>query len=276
MSPDCPDLHARLRDGDALDEALREHARTCPACGELLAGELGPALAGLEAEADPEVDASFAALESELDATPGVLERLRQASTGARLVMLLGAILALAGLILATWRRVDLAVYPLPRLLASAGMLVAACLACLDLVLRPLHRKPVPAPWAAILGGMALVCAALVAASPAAHGDHPDSLLGVGADFWPRAAACFGFGLVAALVLLAGVWAIERSGLRRRRPAALALLAAAAFANLLLLLHCPLVAPAHKLAGHASLFLPALLAVGLGAALRRRRAPLQV
>ncbi|PRQ07393.1 DUF1109 family protein [Enhygromyxa salina] len=207
-----------------------------------------------------ELGAMFEALEAQLEAPVGLAEGLRQRSTWARSAALLGVALAMVTVISLGLRRVDLALHPLPRLLGTLAALAAAVLAAGLVVLRPVHRRRLSGWWVALVAGAAVLAPAIVSSLPAAHADHPASVIGVGADLVPRALGCFAFGLGFALTAVAAAYLLERSALRRRGPAVLALLGAGALGNLVLVLHCPIVAPIHQWAGHATVSLVLLVA----------------
>lgn len=278
MDVDCKHVHARLRAGEALDGPLRVHAEACPACSELIAGDAALARAlidgdereGAEAsEAAPELDSLFMALEGEVAEARGPVEGLRQLSSALRVAALALVIVAGAGFVALASPRVDLPVHPLARLLFAAGSLGMGLVLALGVVLHPLQRRRLPRAVPLIAAITAVAAPLLVAALPSAHHAHPESLLGVGDDLVPRAVGCFIYGLGWSLLPLAVLWLLDRSGLRRPGQLALALLAGAAFGNLVLVLHCPLVSPVHKLAGHAPVAVAAVLVAALAWLLRR-------
>lgn len=118
--------------------------------------------------------------------------------------------------------------------------------------MRPLHRPSFTTRALAAITALALATPTALCSLPAAHHDHPISLLGAGEHFVVYALGCFVFGLVLAIVPIGAAYLLDRGALRRRSDLLLAFLGAGAVSNLLLVLHCPFVAPAHKLAGHAS------------------------
>jgi hypothetical protein len=177
---------------------------------------------------------------------------------GAGLVVL--ALTALAvGLAM---RRSDFAAYPAPLMAVSLALLAAFALLSTRVFLWPLHARE-PSRLAA--GGWLLLglgFPVLLAMLPEAHGlvhEHPESFEGRGADFWPRAAGCLVFGMATSLPLLALLLLADRR--ERRSAARLAFAAAAAglAGNLMLLLHCPLVAREHLLVGHVGVGFVVLL-----------------
>ena len=80
-------------------------------------------------------------------------------------------------------------------------------------------------------------------------------------ELFPRAIACLVTGLILGLPALVGVDLVQRRRGRFGLPVALAVVLAGAVGGLGIFLHCPLVAPAHLLLGHAM-----VLAVYLGLA----------
>lgn len=270
---DCKDVHQRIVEGGPLDDApVRGHVDTCPACAELVAqgAALGfalasePAPAASDVDSDSPLDAIERATLARVEAKPGFAERVRELSTpGRSTVLALGALLGVA-FVLAAARRVDLAVFPIPRLILEVGVLTTLMLWGGALLLRPLHRPPVRdwvrdlLPWAAVLAPFVL------AALPAAHEAHPASLEGAGPDLVKRALACFLYGSAFSIPIAALAWLTDRSAFRGHGAVTIALVGAAAVGNLILVLHCPLTAPAHRMAGHATIsvvFFVAALAV---------------
>jgi hypothetical protein len=267
---ECRQVHAAIRGQGTLAGALQEHARACPACAELLgSGGLGTTLAQAEHETlegarAPDFDAMFSRVEQQLVRPVGV-ERIRQASTRTRSIALLGIAATIVTLASMTLSRVDLAIHPLPHLLGSVAALVAAALAAGAVVLRPIHRRPLPGWLLGVLAGFAVITPGVIASMPTVQGNHPAIELGTGEHLLGAALRCFATGMAFALLLVGAAWLVERSGLRRRAATVLALVGAAALGNLVLVLHCPLVATAHKLLGHASIS-AVLLAVAGGLA----------
>jgi hypothetical protein len=271
---ECRHVHERIRARGPLEGELQEHARACPACAELLGHDaaLGDSLVEAEArlaeatiaDADPMLD-QFDQLEQALARPPSMIERVRQTSTRTRSLALAGmatAILALAGVTL-SW--IDFDRHPLPHLLGSIAALVAAALAGGAVVLRPIHRRPLPGWLLGVLAGFAVLTPGVIASMPTVPPDHPSAQLGIGEQLLGAALGCFMIGMGFALLLVGAAWMVERSGLRRRAAMVLGLVGAAALGNLVLVLHCPIVAPAHKLLGHASISV-VLLAAAVGVA----------
>lgn len=213
-------------------------------------------------------------LRTRLEKERGWRGRLRSLPTPLRLLAGL-LVLALTALAIGVFRRrSDFAAYPAPLLVVNLVLLATLTLLSIRVFLWPLHRRE---PRALATGGwllLALGLPVLLALLPEAHGlvhEHPESFGGRGADFWPRAAACLVFGMAMSLPLLAVLLLADRRDRRRTGRLALAAGAAGLAGNVVLLLHCPLVARGHLLAGHASVGFAFLLLFGCAAWVRARR-----
>ena len=233
--------------------------------------QLAAVLDALPAPEADDLDELLSALEQQLDAPAGPAERLRQLSTPLRagLLTLVGA--ATFGLVFATLPRVDLEFVPLPRLLASLGLLFALVAAAGAWVVRPLHRRPLPHSMSLGVLGLLVVAPLVISLLPAAHHAMHESLLGVGEDLIPRALRCFGFGSGLAAVSVTAAWLLARQALRRSTSVVLAFVGAAGLANAILLIHCPLVDPVHKLSGHATISVFALVVAVVLTVVQRKR-----
>lgn len=249
------------------------HLDSCQECAELVAGgaRVGLELGKLtEAETDrvPEQssDARWAELARRVNEEVGPAAWLRSRSTPVRLALALGVPVLAATVYWATKRRADWDVYPHSRMLLEIGVLVLAVALVARAELRPLQyaARPVARGGTAVAAFLAPIAIALFAP---AHTAHAASLEGAGADFWPRALACLGFGLSIGLPALVVVRLLERNP---EGPRVLVLLACGLgglAGNLTLHLHCPITHLTHLLVGHATVglvLLPLLL-------LRRRR-----
>lgn len=219
---------------------------------------------GREPGRPPDLDALFAGLSGELQRERGLRAWLRARSTGVRVGLVVLCVLLLAAVVVVGWRRPDYAVYPPARMAISLALVAAWIALTLRLALRPLHRAP-PAPWiapVAIAGAVVGVLA--LSLLPAAHVDHPASLQAPGtAALLRRALPCLATGLAVAAGCYALVRALDRGGTAH---ALLAAACASLVAYMTLKLHCPITAPSHLLAGHAS---AALLGLGLALLFRR-------
>jgi hypothetical protein len=214
---------------------------------------------------EPDLNPVFAALEEDIASERGVRAWLCSRPTWQRVGLAALVAIAIPLLVLATWARVDLPVFPRSRLAIELAILIIAALPALWLALRPLHLPMLPQWTGVAVIATAVAAAALVASLPPAHALHPASMRGVGDELVARALACFIFGSIFALPMFLALFVLDRSpGL-----ATTALVLAGLVGNISLELHCPIVSPAHLLAGHFTVPLAfALLAVVL---LVRRR-----
>ena len=271
---DCPKTRDALARGELPSSPdVATHLDACPTCAELVAGE---ARVGLElgklsvGDADGSsglsTDAVWAELACRVEEEAGPAAWLRSRSTPVRTVLALVVPGLSATVYWMTKRRADWDVYPRYRMLVEIGVLVLAVWLVARAELRPLQRaaRPITRATAALIAFALPVAIALVAP---AHAAHSASLQGTGADFWPRALACLGFGLSIGLPALIVVRLLDRNP---QGPRVLMLLACGLgglAGNLTLHMHCPITHLSHLLVGHASIglvLLPVLL-------LRRRR-----
>jgi hypothetical protein len=170
-------------------------------------------------------------------------------------------------------RRADLAVYPSELFLLA--MAAAGAVIGLGVVVElwPLHRRPLRPLLGRASVALALLVPFVLAMGPV-HTAHPASLEGTGADFIPRAGACFLYGSVFGAPFVALLWALDRSAQARPATALLAALLAGVAANLALLVHCAITAPAHLALGHATVGAALALAYAtIRVARNRLRAP---
>jgi hypothetical protein len=219
-----------------------------------------------------ECDALWTRTRDALGRERGLRARLRSTRTPVRIGIVLVTTALVLGLIAAARVRPDLDAVP-PRLFAAGlAVLAAGLLASAVLLLRPLYRHPLRTGALGTVAWIAFVLpAVLVVAAPLhqAVGAHPESFEGTGADFWPRALACFLFGCALGLPVLLVLLLVER---RANLGWSRILLLAAAMGlvgNLVLTLHCPLVSAGHLLAGHATVPLGALAILAAGRLVRR-------
>ena len=225
------------------------HAETCEACAVLLEaeGELASALDGYQ----PELPAGAAdAVLAAVAADTGLRATLRRAPTSVQVMWAVVLLLTAVGGVALQGIRPDIGSYPALRMGGVLVVLVASTAAALAVTLRPLHRPPLQP--LAITGAAvaALGMPILLAVVPEAVTGHMASM-SKGA-FWSTAAGCFLMGTGAGVLLFVLLRAMDR---RSRTPAALIVLSAALIGlagNVALQLHCPLTAPMHLLAGHAS------------------------
>lgn len=205
----------------------------------------------------------------------GVRAWLRSRPTRARIAAALAAtaLVGLAVLLLAPRTDFDAlpaAVYGL-GLAATLGALLTVVVA----FLHPLQRRPPGRGRIVLAACVALALPALLVLGAPLHDAvdaHPESFDGQGADLVPCALRCFAFGLLLGAVVLVLLRLLDRRDALSWPRLLLLAGATGLVGNLALALHCPLVAPAHLLAGHATVPLGALLALA-PAALGRRQGP---
>lgn len=266
---DCADVHAAIASGRALSSAEAAHVEGCAACRVLVqdGGALGRALARAEDDEGPGRDALWSRVQGDLQAEQGMVARMRAWPTSVRvgLAAIVAAIVPALSLVLQP--RPDLAVYPPARLLLDVLLFAIPAALALWISLRPLHRRALPS-WSSVaaVGAAALAMLVLVLL-PEAHRDHVASLQGRGEDFGALARACFVMGVACGIPALVWLRLSSRDAGRRAITGALAATAALA-GGLAVFLHCPIVAPSHLLAGHATVLVPYLL---LAWATARRR-----
>ncbi len=268
MAVECQQVHDALRRRDGADDpALAEHVAECPACEALWAG--GPTLAeALDAEPSPvPLDALLQQVEQALARERGARAWLRSRPTWLRaLLAAVGAGAVPLGVWLA-WGRVDAAVYPTTRWWIDLAVLVVPIAVALGVVMRPLHRSRWPRWVEPVVVLLAMVAVLVGPAMVPAHHDHAASIVGGGADLWPRAAVCLVMGTVLGLPMVAWMVMLLRTG-GPTRPVPLAAVAAGLVGVLAIFMHCPIVSAGHLLCGHATILLPF---VGLALLGRRAR-----
>lgn len=249
--------------------------RECPGCAELVADE---GLLGLElgragsGGAELDIGALLQRVEGEIARERGTIAWLRSRPTPLRVMLgVAGAALVALGVVLLR-HRVDLAVYPLGRLVAAVGAYALLAGVAVRSALRPLQQHALPRLFHRTVIAAAVLVPFAVAASPAAHFVHPASLAGAGDDLLPRAVQCFLFGGAVALPALGLLFALDR-GAHHAWSTALASAAAAGLIGILALeLHCPITHPIHLVAGHATVGAALLPAYSLVTWVRHRSA----
>ncbi len=222
---------------------------------------------------DDELRAILPDLEAAIRADDRGWRRARSWPTNVRRAAAMALLLALDAVILFGSPRTDLEVLPVVRTLAViAGVLVCAALAA-ALFLRPLDRRPVRrSTFGSAVAALTILPLAL-ALLPAAHHDlgaHPESFVGAGADFWPRAIGCLLFGSLVGAPVAAGLLLVDRRP--RTGPGRLMLAAGfgGAAGSLGLLLHCPLEVVTHRVTGHGAIAVAVALLLALALRLIRR------
>lgn len=205
----------------------------------------------------PNVGADWGALQAALEGERGV-GALRSLSTPVRLtIAVVMVVLIIVGVLVAT-PRVDLGVIPVGRLIADLILLGGPLVLLVATFMHPLHRPPL----GRVLRGVVIALAVFVVLAsvllPPAHLAHPASLEGLGDDYVKRAFSCFAFGVVVGLPMVFAVRLLGRSGRGAGRfvPTVLVAAIAVLVGCLGLYLHCPITAPRHLVAGHATVWLP--------------------
>ena len=266
----CDRVQAQLRAGADLDVAGEAHLDGCVEC--MAVAVQGEGLApGAHAVELPGFDGLLADVEAAVAAERGPLAWLRGLPSAARLALGLAAALGVPLAVGALTLRADFGVYPRARFALIGVTLAVAVAAAIRVALRPLHRAPLAHAWVTALTLASIAALALIASLPSAHQLHAASLAGVGADFARRALACLAFGAAVGVPVAFAARALGRGGPTWLGSPLMAPLAGAVAGNLALHLHCPLVAPAHLLAGHFTVLAPFALAVAV-VAVRWRRA----
>ena len=268
-------LHGAMPSGAAVDE----HVASCPGCAALLekGGAIGHTLARASApdgkpDGPASLDELFHAVESDLARERGLVAWMRSRPTPARIALGLALPLTMVLLHLALSRRADFFVYPIGRMLAELGLYSALAWAAARQLLRPVHLRSGQLVALGLAAAALLVPVALALGAPA-HEAHAASFAGVGADFWPRAFACFRFGAMLSIpVMVVLTWADRLEG-RRAAFAALAAGMGGLVGNVVLHVHCPLTGLGHLLMGHATIgfaLVPVILVITWW---RRQRRP---
>lgn len=215
---------------------------------------------------------------------PGIEEAIRADARGwralrawptGRRIAAAAALLSLLNLLVVLGSpRTDLDALPVGRLIAAVAALLVSGLAAAVLFLRPLQRRaldPRATGAAALLLTILPLAFALVSPGHDELAAHPESFVGVGADFVPRALACLLFGTLVGAPVAGFLLVVDRQPQASAGRLLLAAGAGGAAGTLGLLLHCPLESVAHRLTGHGAVALsvPVLLAA-VHAVLRAR------
>jgi hypothetical protein len=273
---DCAEVREALRRDERLSsEETSAHIAQCPACaalledGAALGRKLGAALEPTPPPPPEELERLLGAVHGRVAAERGMVAWLRSRSTPMRVVIAIGAVVALCISQLVK-PRVDFGVYPTAAMLLEVALYGLMVGAILPLALRRIHIPAIARPMPLALVGAALLLPFVLALRPAVHQAHSASLAGVGAELLPRAAKCFVYGGVFAAVMLLLVWALDRGEHRSVLVAALGAALAGLAGNVALHLHCPITHPEHLLLGHATV---GLVLVSAYTAYRAARRP---
>jgi len=202
--------------------------------------EAGPPPPGIS-PAD-ELEKLLTGTHERIRADRGVLAWLRCRPTGQRFGMVLMALAGLMALTLWRFQRPDFGIYPALRMAVTFSVyLVALALSIRELV-RPLYTRGRTELFVVLTGALPL----LVAALPAAARIEDAPTIGHGHD-------CIPVGMLAGFVLMLIVRLFDRAPRVGTGPALLMGNTAGLFANLVLMLHCPIDRPVHLLVTHALL-----------------------
>ena len=261
----CADVQQAIREGRGWDPQVAHHTQACAPCAVLLeaGGQLGLALDAWPLDTPGSAEAVWAKVEADR----GVRATLRRLSTAQRgLLAGLGLLAVLVGILLIK-PRPDLSLYPAFRMVYVVSTFTGLLGVGMWVRLRPLHRPP-PLPILKLAAVLVLVAMPFVIAGhPQAETGHPMSMLK--GPFWPTAWSCFVFGSATGAVILGLLQLVDR---RRRSPIVMVVVGAAVMGvagNLSLQLYCPVTAPSHLLAGHATVGLLWATVLGLATGIRR-------
>jgi hypothetical protein len=230
----------------------------------------GPRDPGQEADPDAELDFSLAAMlrpgSKDAPVTPDAIVALERSvtervaseqgllgwfasrPTPVRIALCAAAIIAPALAQLALRQRSDLRVYPVALLVVQIALVTFPIVGVLATLLRPLHRTALSNRASILILIGALVAPVLASLVPACADLGSLPVRG----FWLDAGACFTYGLLLAIPVLAILFAADRQRHEARRLALTAAGLGGLCANLALVLHCPINQLSHLLAGHAS------------------------
>jgi hypothetical protein len=247
----CVDVReARLR-GTPLSAEATEHALGCPVCSADIVAEGAP---------DDGLDELFRGIETKLKHERGIAGWLRSRATPVRLIVAVVWIGLLTALSALGMPRTRFAPLPLDRVVLVFSTLSVLAAVLLRLDLRP-AQSPAPSDrsvLAALAGGLLFpVAAAFLPAG--AHGfDHYVQYTNAQATV-----GCFVIGTVAAVLVVVMLRMLDRSAHDSRLSSILAAVTGGVAGNLALELHCPVTAPGHLLAGHATVGVMLVLLYGL-------------
>jgi hypothetical protein len=257
MTWSCEKTRDILASGGTPSGADAErHLGECATCADLVDRQADAWLAELDGgapnlEGSNDLDALFEQVQVSVDRDRGALGWLRSRSTPMRIAAALAVPAVLVAFQGLTKLRVDISVYPVSRMSLEIAALVVGTVGATLMALRPLQRTHRPAfTWA----WLALVLAVpfLMAATGPAHQAHAASLEGVGDDFWPRALACFGYGVAMAAPAWLALALFDRQASKAGAVVLVAAAVSGLVGNFVLHVHCPLTDPTHLLVGHAT------------------------
>lgn len=266
----CHEFHTLLRSQQPLSEEAERHLDTCEACQELVEHELMLAtmLQSIEEEEvvaptqqGEVLDDLFLELELDIVQSEQGFGFLKSLPFWQRsgLVGLAGAILIV--LVYFFLPKPNMGSTSFVELLLSVLSLFVVLSVGSHLVLRPLYLAPTSPLQRGVHIGLAALLPVTLALLPYAHA-HPLPGANLAAPmFWSKIVACSTFGVLTTLPFLGLLWLANSTEQPRRHSLLTLGLTGGLFGNIMVMLHCPAVHPAHLLFGHA-MVLP--LAVLLG------------
>jgi len=216
--------------------------------------DAGPPPSGLS-PAD-ELEKLLTGTHERIKADRGPLAWLRCRPTSQRFGLVLLGLAGLMALTLWRFQRPDFATYPALRMAITFSVYLVALALSIGELVRPLYTRGRTELFIVLTGALPL----LVAALPAAARIEDAPTIGHGHD-------CIPVGMLAGFLLMLVVRAFDRAPRVGTGPALLLGNTAGLFANLVLMLHCPIDRPAHLLVTHA------LLGVALAALFKALEPP---
>ena len=203
--------------------------------------DAGPPPSGLT-PAD-ELEKLLTGTHERIKADRGLLAWLRCRPTSQRFGMVLLALAGLMALTLWRFQRPDFATYPALRLALTFSVYLVALALSIGELVRPLYTRGRTELFIVLTGALPLLVAALPAA---VRFEDAPTTTGHGHD-------CIAVGMLAGFLLMLIVRAFDRAPRVGTGPALLLGNTAGLFANLVLMLHCPIDRPAYLLVTHALL-----------------------
>ena len=203
--------------------------------------DAGPPPSGLT-PAD-ELEKLLTGTHERIKADRGLLAWLRCRPTSQRFGMVLLALAGLMALTLWRFQRPDFATYPALRLALTFSVYLVALALSIGELVRPLYTRGRTELFIVLTGALPLLVAALPAA---VRFEDAPTTTGHGHD-------CIAVGMLAGFLLMLIVRAFDRAPRVGTGPGLLLGNTAGLFANLVLMLHCPIDRPAHLLVTHALL-----------------------
>ncbi len=219
-----------------------------------------------EGAIDPaKLSALYGTVRTQIDEERGLVAWLRSRPTYARALLLGGAIVSLIGFGLLGSPGVYAASYS-AVFLGGLGIMLGLTLSS---SLRPLYRTETPTSRALLLcsGGVVAPLIGALVLFVAQDLTHAAALSDVAA--MPKAAACFGTGMVVSLAVLIAWHALRRPGPTSDLKSVLAAASAGLTANLFLHTRCAATGAGHLMLGHVSIAAVLVAAFAMWWMLRR-------